>query len=159
VISPKVLGPTRLLTKTSVKRKIAAAIAEAQSRNDWSDNDAGEILGCSDGTIGNRKKGDDPHNQMTVYELLRAATADPALANDIVALIDMRLCRIERSSDTTTDRRKASSITRAALAVSIMLEDDEISDEEIVERRRELEEGRDAFQALLDRIGPKGAVV
>lgn len=59
--------------------------------------------------------------------------------------------------DDTCDRKKASSITRANLAVSVMLEDDEIQDDEIRQRRKELEAGRDAFSALLSRIGPKEA--
>jgi hypothetical protein len=57
--------------------------------------------------------------------------------------------------DATCDRKKASSINRALLAVSIMLEDGEIDKEEILARRKELEEGRDAFDKLLSRIGPK----
>lgn len=66
-----------------------------------------------------------------------------------------RLDALLGKRDDTCDRKKASSITRANLAVSIMLEDDEITDEEISKRRKELEEGRDAFVALLSRIGPK----
>jgi uncharacterized membrane protein len=57
--------------------------------------------------------------------------------------------------DTTPDRVKGSSICRAALAVSVMLEDDEITDDEIRDARKTLEEGRDAFDALLRRIQPK----
>lgn len=58
--------------------------------------------------------------------------------------------------DTTDDRAKQSSILRASLAVSIMLEDEKITVEEIKVRRKELEAGRDAFDALLSRLGPKG---
>lgn len=153
--APNVLVPTRLLSKTFVKRHVAAAIAEAQARNGWSNEDAGDALGCCGNTIINRKHGDDPGMQMTVFELLRSALADERLANEIVALVGLQLKSIERRPDLTCDRKKASSITRAQLAVSIMLEDNEISDEEIVERRQELEDGRDAFQALLDRVGPR----
>jgi len=58
--------------------------------------------------------------------------------------------------DTTCDRKKHSTILRATLAVSEMLEDDEITDAEVLARRKELEGGRDAFDKLLSRIGPKG---
>lgn len=66
-----------------------------------------------------------------------------------------RLDAMLMKRDDTCDRKKASSITRANLAVSIMLEDDEITDDEITKRRKELEEGRDAFAGLLSRVGPK----
>jgi hypothetical protein len=151
-----VLGRRRPLTKSDVKRHVAACITEAQARNGWSNPDAADILGCCDNTIVNRKDGDDPGKQMTVYELLRAATADEMLANDIVALVDLVLARRERAPDSSSDLQKVSSIMRATLAVSVMLEDHEITVEEIHARRGELEAGRDAFQALLDRIGPKG---
>ena len=57
--------------------------------------------------------------------------------------------------DTTCDRRKHSSILRASLAISIMLEDESIDDEEIRDNRKALEEARDAIDRLLSRIKPK----
>jgi hypothetical protein len=57
--------------------------------------------------------------------------------------------------DATCDRHKHSSILRASLAISIMLEDESIDDEEIRDNRKTLEEARDAIERLLSRIGPK----
>jgi hypothetical protein len=62
---------------------------------------------------------------------------------------------LAKSPDTIPDRKKGSSICRASLAVSVMLEDNEITDDEIRDNRKALEEGRDAFEALLRRITPK----
>ena len=57
--------------------------------------------------------------------------------------------------DATCDRKKASSILRASLAISLMLEDESISDGEIRDNRKTLETARDDIEKLLSRIGPK----
>lgn len=153
--APNVLAGSRLITKTLVKRHVAAAIASAQARNGWSNEEAGAALGICGNTVVNRKDGDDVGKQMTVFELLRSIPHDDCLANDILALINYTTAPCEIQVDRTCDRKKASSITRANLAVSVMLEDNEITDGEIAARRSELEAGRDAFVALLTRVGPK----
>lgn len=144
-----------LLTKTRVKRETAAAITCAQARNGWSNEDAGDALGCCGNTIRNRTDVDDPGKQMTVYELLRSLTTDSEIARHLLALVGFEPVRMAALPDATTDRQKSSSITRANLAVSEMLEDDEITDQEIRERRAELEAGREAFDCLLRRITPR----
>ena len=78
-------------------------------------------------------------------------------AGNVLAMIGMKLVPLDRQCDPMPDRKKASSIDKAKWAVSVMLEDEEISDEEIKENRQALIEGRDAFDALLARIGPKVA--
>ena len=146
-----------LITQSHSKRVVAAAISAAKARNDWSNSDAADALGCSEATIRNRLDEDAPNNQMTVHELLRSIQSDEGrIANDILRDLGFRLETIDPTPDATCDRKKASSITRAGLAVSIMLEDGDISEQEIRDRRGELEEGRDAFDRLLSRIGPKG---
>lgn len=64
-------------------------------------------------------------------------------------------CLITGDPDATCDRRKHSSILRASLAISLMLEDNSIDDEEIRDNRKTLEEARDSIEKLLSRIGPK----
>jgi hypothetical protein len=59
--------------------------------------------------------------------------------------------------DDTCDRRKHSTILRAGLAVSVMLEDESIDDEEIRENRKTLEDARDAIDRLLSRVKPRSA--
>jgi hypothetical protein len=80
-----------LITQSRTKRQTALAISEAKQRNGWSNSDAGDALGCGEGTIRNRLDGDDAKNQMTVHELLRSIQADgPHIANTILAMVDHR---------------------------------------------------------------------
>lgn len=58
--------------------------------------------------------------------------------------------------DATCDRAKESKLLKAALALSVALEDGEVDDEEIRANRKTLEHARDAVEALLSRVGPKG---
>lgn len=151
-----VLAPRALITQSHTKRTTAAAISAAKARNGWSNSDAADALGCCEGTIRNRLDTDAPNNQMTVHELLRSLQSDGrGIANDILAAVEYEVQPKDLSPDRTCDRKKASSITRALLAVSGMLEDGLITDDEICARRKELEEGRDAFDKLLSRIGPR----
>ncbi len=80
-----------VITQTNTKRITASAISEAKERNGWSNGDAGDALGCGEGTIRNRLEADDPKHQMTVYELLRSIDADgPHIANRILGAVDFR---------------------------------------------------------------------
>lgn len=57
--------------------------------------------------------------------------------------------------DATCDRSKESKLLKAALALSLALEDGEVDNEEIRANRKTLEHARDAIAALLTRVGPK----
>lgn len=153
-----VLANSDLITKRLVKARVARAIGEAQDRHGWSDDCAGSALGVCGTTIVNRKDLNDPGKQMTVFELVRSLQHDPEIANCILHLVGFKVERRRPVRDDADDRKKASTINRALLAVSVMLEDGEITDEEIRAHRKDLEGGRDAFDRLLSRIGPKGRV-
>lgn len=58
--------------------------------------------------------------------------------------------------DATCDHAKQSKVLKAALALSVALEDGAVDDEEIRQNRRTIEHAVDALQALLSRVGPKG---
>lgn len=75
-----------VITKSDTKRITAAALSEAKARNGWSNADAGDTLGISEGTVRNRLADDEPDkHHMTVYELTRAiAAGELALANKIL---------------------------------------------------------------------------
>lgn len=77
----------RPITKSDAKRAAAAAIADAKERNRWSNADAGDVLGISEGTVRNRLGADEEpdKHQMTVYELARAiAGGEASLATRIL---------------------------------------------------------------------------
>lgn len=58
--------------------------------------------------------------------------------------------------DKTDDRAKESCILKAALALSVALADNELSDAEIKANRKTLEDAAEAIDSLLRRLGPKG---
>lgn len=76
-------------------------------------------------------------------------------AGRVLAMIGKRLADLDSSAQHTTDRAKESSVLKAALALSVALEDDDLSDEEIRANRQTLENASAAIDALLARIGPK----
>ena len=65
----------RPLTKSSTKRVTASALAEMKAANEWSNADAADVLGISEGTVRNRLADDTDDHQMTVYELARVIAA------------------------------------------------------------------------------------
>lgn len=66
---------SRLVTQSSTKRTVAAALADLKKLRGWSNAELGEVLGCGEGTARNRLADDEPNNQMPVHELLRLILA------------------------------------------------------------------------------------
>ncbi len=102
-----------LITQSHTKRQTALALAEAKTRNHWSNGDAGDALGCGEGTIRNRLDADDAKNQMTVHELLRSIQADgPHIANSILAIVDHRVraaCRVHLAASANASSARSPS--------------------------------------------------
>ena len=153
--APNVLAGSRLITKRLVKLRVAAAIAAAQDRNGWSDDCAGAALGVCGTTIANRKDVDDPGKQMTVFELLRSVPNDPAIANDILALVGVKMVELDPAEG--SGREACTKLTRLILEMSVALEDGKIDDRELVAMRGALDEAGRAIDAMRERLGPKGA--
>jgi hypothetical protein len=74
-------------------------------------------------------------------------------AGRVLALIGKRLADLETAAEHTTDRHKESSILKAALTLSVALDDGTITDEEIGANRQTLENASAAIDALLARVG------
>lgn len=62
---------------------------------------------------------------------------------------------VGRGPDSTCDRTKESRVLKAALALSVALEDGEVDVNEIHANRSTLESARDAIEGLLSRVGPR----
>lgn len=62
---------------------------------------------------------------------------------------------VGRGPDNTCDRSKESRVLKAALALSVALEDGEVDVNEIHANRATLEAARDAIEGLLSRVGPR----
>lgn len=75
-----------IITKSATKLATAAALAEAKRRRSWSNADAAEVLGTSEGTVRNRLAEDEPDkHHMTVHELARAiAAGEVPMVNQIL---------------------------------------------------------------------------
>ncbi len=65
---------------------------------------------------------------------------------------------INGKPDSTNDRAKESAILKAALALSLALDDEEVDNDEIRKNRVTLENAREAIDGLLSRLGPKAGV-
>jgi hypothetical protein len=79
-------------------------------------------------------------------------------AGRALAMVGKRLADLETSAAIVSDRAKESSVLKAALALSVALEDDDLKDEEILANRQTLENASASIDALLSRIGPKAGV-
>lgn len=136
----------RRLSASMIREAIAADLMQIKQEDGLTFDDIGRVLG---------KSADQAARYCDGTASMCAETyafGREAWNGRFTGRLDALICG---KPDETCDRKKMSSITRANLAVSVMLEDDEITVEEIKKRRKELEEGRDAFAGLLSRIGPK----
>lgn len=77
-----------ILTQRISKARCADLIRAAKRANGWTNTDAGDAMGCCEGTVRNRLDDDTPKDQMTVYELARLiAACDPkAIGDELAAL-------------------------------------------------------------------------
>jgi len=67
-----------------------------------------------------------------------------------------RLCIESRPAAVGTDRAKGSAVLKAALALSVALEDDDAIDcHEVRSNRGTLENARDAIESLLSKLAPR----
>jgi hypothetical protein len=73
----------------------------------------------------------------------------------VLAMIGKRMVDLETDAIKTPDRHKESHVLAAALALSVALSDDNLTDEEIRANRGTLENASAAIDALLLRIAPK----
>lgn len=129
-----------------------AAIRDSEGLT-WAD--VGRVLGKSDDRAADYAKG---LSEMSFTSfLLGCREWNGRFAGATMAMIGKRLADLDASANHTTDRAKESSVLAAALALSIALADDDLSEEEIRANRQTLENASAAIDALLARVGPKGA--
>jgi hypothetical protein len=136
----------RRLSASAIREAIAADLMQIKAEDGLTFDDIGRVLGKSPDQAARYCDG-------TASMCAETYTfAREAWNGRFTGRLDALLASVP---DTVPDRKKGSSIARANFAVSVMLEDDDITDDEIRRNRKILEEGRDAFDALLRRIAPK----
>jgi len=136
-----------LITQSDTKRATAAAIQDAKTRRKWSNSDAGDALGCGEGTIRNRLDSDDPGNQMTVHELRRSLRSDGThIANKILADDGYRV--VSTGADSAPDALTVAAMQTRCAAELIDAAPDGIDYEEAKRLLPRVVEQQDSLAAL-----------
>ena len=130
------LTKSESITQSLTKRVCAKALNDVIHTKGLSRDDAGDVLGCSGGTIKNRLDADSSDCQMTVYELARGIRAfGPAFGNAIlIALTGHKLAPVEAPA--ACHDRTLTKITKASYRISRAREDgvyEPVEDAEIAE--------------------------
>lgn len=137
----------KAISASNVVETLANSLARIKSEDKLTYADIGRIVG----------KGDDMAARYCDGTTEMPATAiafawkewNGRFIGDLASLIE------ESRGDNTTDREKESNVLKAALALSIALADDDLTDGEIRANRPTLEAAKDAIDALLSRIKPR----
>lgn len=144
--APLIHGRNRPLTASDIRETAGDALAaiRIEDRLTWAD--MGEILGKSE-------------DQAAKYA---DATAEMGIVVYTKARIawGSRFCGgldklVERASPQVSGHQAQSCILKASLALSVALEDGELTETEIRQNRGTLERARDAIDAQLARLGPR----
>lgn len=148
--SPTIHGKRRALSASSILEAIAADLSQIKAEDRLTFNDLGRVLGKSEDQAAKYCDGTATMDAVT-YTLARDQW-NGRFTGSVDALING--CPKAGSSD----RSKATAITRALFALSAALEDDEeASPAEVRKARRELEEAKEAIDALLQRLTVRAA--
>lgn len=139
-------GLRRRLSASQIRAAIAADLMQIKHEDGLTFEDIGRVLGKSADMAARYCDGTASMCAET-YAFAREAW-NGRFTGRLDALIAGR-------PDATCDRAKESRVLRAALTLSVALEDGEITDTEILANRATLEHAKDAIDALLSRVGPK----
>jgi hypothetical protein len=150
VSKPTIHGKRHALSASSVLDAIARDLSEIKADDRLTFADLGRILGKSDDQAAKYCDGT-AEMSVTTYAFARERW-NGRFTGRLDRLIG------ESRGETMDDRTKESCLLKAALALSLALADDDLSDDEIKANRKTLEEAADAIDHLLRRLGPKGAL-
>lgn len=146
--SRKSTAKHRFVTEDAIKSALGRALSAIKSQDGMTWVDMGIALGKSDDQASSYASG---FADMPVTAYYRAkALFNGRFTREADALIGYA------HSDETSDHEKQSSILKAALHLSIALEDGVIDNTEIAANRKTLECARDAIDALLAKPLMKG---
>jgi hypothetical protein len=142
--TPKIHGKIIPYSELNARAALGQALGEIRAQDDLTWADLGAALGVSGDQAANYADGSSGMSAVTFGRGKRE------WGSRFSGYFD-RLCEREHRGD-VDDRRGQSQILAAALALSIALEDGEISLAEIHKNRGTLENAADAIAALLGRI-------
>jgi hypothetical protein len=144
---PTIVRKTPTVSASSILDALARDLMQIKSEDRLTFADVGRVLGRSEDQAAKYCEGT-AEMGVTAYYFAKQAWNGrfTGRADNLI---------LGRANDTTCDQSKQSRLLKAALDLSLALEDGQLSDEEIRGNRKSLEAARDAIGALLSRIGPK----
>lgn len=146
--APLIHGRNRPLTASDIRETAGDSLASIRIEDRLTWVDLGEILGKSDDQAAKYADGS-AEMGLVAYTKARIAWGS-RFTGGIDKLVD-------RSSPTMDANQAQSCILKAALALSVALEDGKLTDDEIRANRGTLERARDAIDAQLGRLRPREA--
>jgi len=136
----------RVVSASSILDALAADLSQIKAEDRLTFADVGRVLGRSEDQAAKYCEGS---AEMGVTAF---AFAKQAWNGRFTGRLDALLAG---EPDATCDRAKESKLLKAALALSLALEDGAVDDEEVRQNRKTLEAAGDAIAALLSRVGPR----
>jgi len=149
VSAPQIHGKPRAITASSVLSAIGDDLSLIRSEDGLTWVDIGEVLGKSDDQAAKYADG------TAEMGIVAFAKGRKAWGGRFTGSLD-RL--IEGCGDRISCNQTQHRILAAALAIEEAREDGDLSDDDIRANRSTLENARDAINAQLARLGPKGSV-
>lgn len=139
----------RVVSASAILEAVAADIRQIKAEDGLTFTDVGRVLGRSEDQAAKYSEG------TAEMGLTAFAFGKQAWNGRFTGRLETLLTG---EPDATCDHAKQSKVLKAALALSVALEDGAVDDEEIRQNRRTIEHAVEALQALLSRVGPrKGA--
>lgn len=146
---PTIHGKRPVFSASAVLDAIAADLSAIKTADGLTDADLGRVLGKSEDQAAKYRAG------IAEMGIVAFAAAKREWNGRFTGSLD-RLC-VESRPAAGTDRECGSMVLAAALAMSVALEgDDQIVAAEVSQNRATLENARDAINAQLAKLGPKG---
>lgn len=146
--APSIHGNVRAVTASSVVEAVGDDLLTIKQTDRLRWSDIGEVLGVSEDQAAKYADGSATMN------LVAFAKGRSAWGSRFTGTLD-RLIGCGRTD--VTGCQTQSSILKAALAIEEAKEDGDLSVDDIRANRKTLEHARDAIDAQLNRLGPKGA--
>jgi hypothetical protein len=147
---PTIHGKRRALSASAILEAIATDLSQIKAEDKLTFADLGRVLGKSEDQAAKYCDGT-AEMGVTAY-----AFARDQWNGRFTGTLDALICGDKAGA--TNDRHKATAITKALMALSVALEDDdEASPREVRKMRRELEEAQEAIKALLGKLELRAA--
>lgn len=142
-------GKSRALSASAIRSAIAADLAQIKHEDGLTFADLGRVLGKSEDQASKYCDG------TAVMDAITYAFARDQWGSRFTGTLD---ALIASHKEPTHDRHKATAITKALMALSVALEDDdEASPKEVRKMRRELDEAQTAISDLLGKLVVRAA--